>query len=535
MSQQKYPKAYEAYQQAVYRDGKNPTFWCSIGVLYYQINQYRDALDAYSRAIRLNPNISEVWYDLGTLVGCTAEGQGGKADGVQYESCNNQTTDALDAYQRAAELDPQNVHIKARLQLLQNGHSSNGPPPSVPMPQDIPMVYQPASMHGPAAPQWGAPPNPPPPPPPGPTPPNHDWNRPLAAIRDMQMPGQQMAPAQPVAPYEARDGLRPPTQLGPRPGSPRPDAMRPYPEAPRPGPGGRRAMSPSPKTHHAAPMAHHAPPSLPPPPPALAPQGPPPGPVQLQQAPNRISNPNYGPHATTVPPPPPPPSALCALGPGPGAGHGPPFRANSPPEMASAGDKRPATPGTAYGPPAPYGHHGNPGGPMMGGGAVQGYGEVRDERDGRPPTAPPPPKRHREWEDERGTKLPGSDEKRQKVDESHMRRPTPPQHTASPRVSRHSPHDGPRFNEGYHPSEAAHHVPALTAGSGPPSLARVGETSKQEHVDHGEPAARKMDVDENYSDGSEDKAGVVKSERNSPRMASGNGMSHAPTPAEQKA
>lgn len=64
----KYPKAYEAYQQAVYRDGRNPTFWCSIGVLYYQINQYRDALDAYSRAIRLNPNISEVWYDLGTLV-----------------------------------------------------------------------------------------------------------------------------------------------------------------------------------------------------------------------------------------------------------------------------------------------------------------------------------------------------------------------------------------------------------------------------------------------------------------------------------
>jgi len=69
MSQHKFPKAYEAYQQAVYRDGRNPTFWCSIGVLYYQINQYRDALDAYSRAIRLNPNISEVWYDLGTLVG----------------------------------------------------------------------------------------------------------------------------------------------------------------------------------------------------------------------------------------------------------------------------------------------------------------------------------------------------------------------------------------------------------------------------------------------------------------------------------
>lgn len=108
MAQQKYNKAYEAYQQAVYRDGRNPTFWCSIGVLYYQINQYRDALDAYSRAIRLNPYISEVWYDLGTL----------------YESCNNQVNDAIDAYQRALELDPNNPHIKQRLAILKN--SNNG-------------------------------------------------------------------------------------------------------------------------------------------------------------------------------------------------------------------------------------------------------------------------------------------------------------------------------------------------------------------------------------------------------------------------
>lgn len=62
MNQQKYNDAYNAYQQAVYRDGRNPTFWCSIGILYYQINQYPDALDAYGRAIRLNPYLSEVWY-----------------------------------------------------------------------------------------------------------------------------------------------------------------------------------------------------------------------------------------------------------------------------------------------------------------------------------------------------------------------------------------------------------------------------------------------------------------------------------------
>ncbi|KAJ1339757.1 hypothetical protein BSLG_005663 [Batrachochytrium salamandrivorans] len=92
MAQQKYNDAYDAYQQAVYRDGRNPTFWCSIGVLYYQINQYSDALDAYSRAIRLNP-----------------------------------LPDALDAYTRALELDQGNVQIKQRLQLLRNSQTGGAP------------------------------------------------------------------------------------------------------------------------------------------------------------------------------------------------------------------------------------------------------------------------------------------------------------------------------------------------------------------------------------------------------------------------
>jgi cytochrome c-type biogenesis protein CcmH/NrfG len=87
-------------------------------VLYYQINQYRDALDAYSRAIRLNPYLSEVWYDLGTL----------------YESCN-QISDSLDAYQRAAELDPANKHIQQRLNTLRAQLSGNG---------DIPYVSPPS-------------------------------------------------------------------------------------------------------------------------------------------------------------------------------------------------------------------------------------------------------------------------------------------------------------------------------------------------------------------------------------------------------
>lgn len=103
MALREFRQAYDAYQQAVYRDGRNATFWCSIGVLYYQMNQYRDAMDAYSRAIRLNPYVSEVWYDLGTL----------------YESCG-QNADAIDAYRRAAELSPENTQITARLAVLES-------------------------------------------------------------------------------------------------------------------------------------------------------------------------------------------------------------------------------------------------------------------------------------------------------------------------------------------------------------------------------------------------------------------------------
>ncbi|KAF7437305.1 hypothetical protein PC9H_004144 [Pleurotus ostreatus] len=126
MAGQKYNKAYEAYQQAVYRDGRNPTFWCSIGVLYFQINQFRDALDAYSRAIRINPYISEVWFDLGSL----------------YESCNNQISDAIDAYARASELDPGNHVISQRLQLLKTAQATGGQLPAAPGPQDVhPTAY----------------------------------------------------------------------------------------------------------------------------------------------------------------------------------------------------------------------------------------------------------------------------------------------------------------------------------------------------------------------------------------------------------
>jgi hypothetical protein len=62
----------------------------------------------------------------------------------------------------------------------------------------------------------------------------------------------------------------------------------------------------------------------------------------------------------------------------------------------------------------------------------------------------------------------------------------------------------------------------------------MAETPKQERPEHHEPAARHMDVDENYDDeGDETKPAVPKSERSSPRTGSTNGVAHAPVPVDQ--
>lgn len=561
MSQQKYPKAYEAYQQAVYRDGRNPTFWCSIGVLYYQINQYRDALDAYSRAIRLNPNISEVWYDLGTL----------------YESCNNQTNDALDAYSRAAELDPSNVHIKARLALLK-GQPTNGLPnqAGAPLPQDVPpQAYQPGALGaGPPAPQWGAPP-------PGqapnaaqpPLPAGGEWPR-ANRLADLQNPQNPGAQPQMLNPYDSRDRLAQhvPTR---QPTPPKQEVPRQFQEQQpqRPPPPAHRGLSPSPKVLYNAPPG---PAAYPPAPGTQTPsQLPQPLPQQQQPPapPNRIANPNYAPQSSSVPPP-----AVSTGAPPPAPGY--PSRMGSPPEIRPILDSQNTSPNTKFG-RQPFEHHPTSGTPSIAGGAIppnaalQAAEAAAREREDRPSTAPP--KRHREWEDDASSmssqKKPANDESRSRLEDPSSRRASPPD-----RMDRvpNSPYRSPsevrraddqrRATENYHPSEAAHHPPAL----GPPQIKsqpqpspRIGANEErrdqptpappaqqlppppqpqqqaptqapppaqsqpppqsQAPQPHLEPAARKMDMDEDYDDSGDDEKRPVKpqSERNSPKASNG--------------
>ncbi|KAJ3933562.1 MAG: hypothetical protein NXY57DRAFT_867645, partial [Lentinula lateritia] len=118
MNSNNYSKASENFQEAVQRDGENSILWCSIGALYIQVKQYYGALQAYSRALEINPYISEAWLGVGSL----------------YERCDNQISDAIAAYTRASVLDPGNVMISKRLELLKT--ATGGQIPVASEPQD---------------------------------------------------------------------------------------------------------------------------------------------------------------------------------------------------------------------------------------------------------------------------------------------------------------------------------------------------------------------------------------------------------------
>ncbi|KAF3177235.1 hypothetical protein TWF751_002750 [Orbilia oligospora] len=502
MSQQKYPKAYEAYQQAVYRDGRNPTFWCSIGVLYYQINQYRDALDAYSRAIRLNPYISEVWFFFGKL----------------YESCNNQINDALDAYQRAADLDPTNVHIKARLNLLRSGQASGVPhtsqPPPAPLPQDV-QQYQPAAPPShtwpPQGPQRSQPssqhPGPPPPGPPGP-------------------PGPVLAQLPPGGPGPAPSPYRGPDSMVPRPPSLRSPDIGATDQSRPPPPPPLHRYSPSPKINHSS---MYGPPSGPSqaPPPMHHPHMPQSinGP---QPPPNRILNPQH--HNGPIPPPP-PPSSHNLNPPSNGNGTiGVTFHGNRGSPISEiikpVGDRMPSPsssgfhshsvhrqahlqhpqPGIVNGQPVPTAaHH-----------AAENAMREREQRD--------PIKRPREWEDidDPHPKKQASDITRERL-ESHMQpRSSPPRRntTISPDAQgRRSSSERPREDFRGPPPPPSHHstpgprpmhqFPPMSESPGmqqpsqpPPPPQQQQQPPQQPKVEERreiiEPPARKMDLDEDY-------------------------------------
>lgn len=242
----------------------------------------------------------------------------------------------------------------------------------------------------------------------------------------------------------------------------------------------------------------------------------------------------------------------------------PPYtRQSSPrPEIRPLMNNAPPTPGGTF-PRTPYEHHANPMTPQIASGApppsnaqyaADAAAREREERPGS--TAP---KRIREWEDDQSVKKPATEETRSRLDEIKMHRQSPVHKVSTP--PNRSPTELRRLEEQrppstYHPSEAAHHPPALPSmqsitqqqpPSQQPSPPRMSAPPQEEHrappppqppqAPVYEPAARKMDMDENYDDSGDDDKRSAKQEsrRNSPRPVNGGPAAPATGTVEQQA
>ena len=60
------PTKHDAYQQAVYRDGRNAAFWNSIGLLYFGIGQF--GMPWMTRAVHHAPALSDALVEFGPVV-----------------------------------------------------------------------------------------------------------------------------------------------------------------------------------------------------------------------------------------------------------------------------------------------------------------------------------------------------------------------------------------------------------------------------------------------------------------------------------
>jgi len=63
-------------------------YWATLAIFHYNTSNYTDAFENIIKATTLNPQMSEVWYNLGVL----------------YEKCR-QPDEALIAYSKVLELD----------------------------------------------------------------------------------------------------------------------------------------------------------------------------------------------------------------------------------------------------------------------------------------------------------------------------------------------------------------------------------------------------------------------------------------------
>ena len=273
--------------------------------------------------------------------------------------------------------------------------------------------------------------------------------------------------------------------------------------------------------------------------------------------PARIPNPNYPANNTGVMPQ----ANGNYVVPPQGRGGSPP------PEIRPIAEDPRASPGSAYS-HHPHHHAGQhprdiaAGAPPPTAAIAAAEAAAARDRDDRPPPSGPVSFKRSMDEDEykMPNKKPSNGDSRGRLDDHHYRRVSPPERQQSPRDQRRRRsssearreearredarreeirreearredarrEDQRRADQNYHPSEAAHHAPAPALPSlrsqsehlppPPPPPPASSETAREERRDPYEPAARKVEVDEDYDDDGEpdEKRMMGSGGRNSP-------------------
>jgi len=109
------------YQQALDLDPKNFKALTNIGLAYYEMREYREALDAYGKAVEINPDDPaphEKMFLIYQEVDQTAEAVRASLKAAEAHLKNEDIQKAIENWKRVLEIDIQNIKAHARLGMV---------------------------------------------------------------------------------------------------------------------------------------------------------------------------------------------------------------------------------------------------------------------------------------------------------------------------------------------------------------------------------------------------------------------------------